>query len=547
MKRYIGLLLIAVYAFLAGACKAGTRPELIMDMVHHNPGDALYESKFNHPQTISEMGYDAKCFHLFDSPTLAIDWDGYNPEILPAGSADREWVETKAARLDSLYDECKACGIDVYAMADLVLLPKRLVEIYGLGENFGDPLDERIQDILRYQMRQCFKQFPQLDGLVVRIGETYLEDAPFHKGNIINKSDADKCIVPLLRLLREEICVKLGKKLVFRTWRSFDEDEDLYNYVSGCVEPHRNLFLGVKHCEGDFHRGNDYSRIQGQGRHKQVIEVQCAREYEGKGAFPNYIARGVIDGFEEDSALVKAGKMWCLRDMYRSGKLGGVWTWSRGGGWEGPYIKEELWCDLNAWVVSRWAGNPELSEEEIFNDFCRERLNLDETAAAIFREIALCSEHAVIRGIRSAVYPEDIYWLWTRDEYITFPEMPRDSAHCATILGERDEAVAEWEHIVALSEDFNSGDSHLNEVVRVTSRYGLQMFRIFRAVTRLAAIHQSVTDEDKYPWLAEYDDAWEQLAGIYAEFPETCPTLYNRTVILRTGKFPADEVISSMR
>lgn len=78
-----------------------------------------------------------------------------------------------------------------------------------------------------------------------------------------------------------------------------------YQYISDQVEPHPNLVIAIKHCEGDFHRGNPFSKVLGLGRHQQLVEVQCAREYEGKGAYPNYIARGVIEGFEEDRAKRK--------------------------------------------------------------------------------------------------------------------------------------------------------------------------------------------------------------------------------------------------
>ena len=240
-----------------------------MDMVHNNPGEATYESRFNRPEVIRSMGYNAKSYFLFDSPTLAISWDDFDKNILPQGTPDREWVERKAARIHGLYNECKQKGIDVYAMSDLVLLPKRLIEKYHLENRFGNPNDTLVQRILRYQIQAIFHQFPQMDGLVVRIGETYLEDAPFHKGNIQNKRDAEKCIIPLMQLLRQVICVKLNKKLIFRTWMAFDEDVKTYETVSNAIEPHPNLIISVKHCEGDFHRGNPYSKVQTMGRHQQ--------------------------------------------------------------------------------------------------------------------------------------------------------------------------------------------------------------------------------------------------------------------------------------
>jgi hypothetical protein len=527
---------------------AQTKPlPYIMDMVHNNPGDKLYISKFNNPDVLTKMGFNSKCFFLFDSPMLAINWDGFDKKILPLGSPDRIWVEKKAYRLDSLFIDCKKKGVSVYAMSDLVLLPKRLIEKYHLEQTFGNPLDKMTEKILRFQVHQMFVQFPQMDGIVVRIGETYLEDAPYHKGNIQNKDNADKCIIPLLNILRDEICVKLNKKLIFRTWWTFDTNEEKYNYISNAVEPHKNLVISVKHCEGDFHRGNSFSKVLGLGRHPQLVEVQCAREYEGKGAFPNYIAHGVIEGFEEHLARKEAGQISNLRSLYKTGKLAGVWTWSRGGGWEGPYPKDELWCELNAWVMAQWSKNPQESEKSIFNRYATQILKLSQKDAAKFRQIALLSENATIRGIRSVAYPEDVFAMWTRDEYITFPNLPNDTIKVAIILKEKDESVADWEKIVSLSKQINFKNKHTREVVHVTCEYGLQMYHIFRSLFHLSAIKNKCSIEEKKSFIKEYDDAWAALEILKAQYPNTCPSLYSKKEIRRTWPVAADKMVNEMR
>ena len=38
----------------------------------------------------------------------------------------------------------------------------------------------------------------------------------------------------------------------------------------------------------------------------------------------------------------------------RTDLYAGIWTWSRGGGWGGPYIENEMWCDLNAWEQAKF-------------------------------------------------------------------------------------------------------------------------------------------------------------------------------------------------
>lgn len=62
------------------------------------------------------------------------------------------------------------------------------------------------------------------------------------------------------------------------------------------VEPHPNLLVAVKHTQLDYWRTVPFNPTIGIGHHRQIIEVQCQREYEGKGAYPNYVGQGVING-----------------------------------------------------------------------------------------------------------------------------------------------------------------------------------------------------------------------------------------------------------
>ena len=519
-----------------------------MDMVHNNPGDAMYVSKFNDPKVLKNMGFNAKSYFLFDSPMLAINWDALSPDILPIGSPDRLWVEAKAHRLDSMYTACKKNGVDVYAMSDLVLFPKRLIEKYGIEKTFGNPQDSITEKLLRFQIHQMFEQFPQMDGIVVRIGETYLEDAPFHKGNIQNKDNADKTIIPLINILKDEICVKLNKKLIFRTWWAFDTDAKKYEYISEKIEPHKNLIISIKHCEGDFHRGNTFSKVLGLGRHQQLVEVQCAREYEGKGAFPNYVGRGVIDGFPEHDYRKKEGKISNIKELYATGKMVGMWTWSRGGGWEGPYPKSELWCELNAWVMAQWANNPTESEASIFNRYARNVLKLSKKDAVKFRKIALLSEEATLLGMRSKAYPNDVFAMWVRDEYITFPALPKDAQKATAIVSEKAEAEKMWNEIVELSKQIRFKDKETGRVVLVTCEYGRQMYRIFNALFQLSSINAGYSlAENTKKYIAQYDNAWEILQTLPKKYPAECPTLFSKTVIRRTWPTAADAKVDEMR
>lgn len=523
-RRFLVLalcLLPAIRVFAALASDGSLGPAAIrLDMVHNNPGEAPFATHYNDPKLLKELGYTGKVFELFEAAQFGVDWSTVDPEVFPAHSPDRQWVDHKAAELERLYNETKAAGLEVYCHTDMVVLPKRLVERRHLGDRLGDLSVPETQELLRVLIRQMFTRFPQLDGLVVRIGETYLQGAPYHTGKISRKTDAQATIIPLLNLLREEVCVKRGKKLLFRSWLAFDTDLTAYKAVSAGVEPHENLFIVVKHCEGDFHRGNPFSKVLGVGRHRQIVEVQCQREYEGKGAYPNYIANGVIEGFEEH----RQSPIRSVRQLWANPLICGVFTWSRGGGWEGPYLENELWCDLNVFVLARWAQQPNRTEADIFTEFARERLRLKDTDAQIFRQLALLSAAAVYRGKRST--QNDINPIWSRDHFIGVPPLPSAADARARVLAEKDEAVTDWERILQWADAVQLPDTATNEYLRVSSHYGLYLYRIYQAGFHLAAL-DSQRDRDAIDrWLAVYDGAWADLRRLKANH-SSCATLYD--------------------
>jgi len=497
---------------------------LILDMVHHNPGAARYETKFEDPGYLRDEGYNGKVYFLFDSPTLAVNWASVDPDILPAGSPDRAWVDAKAASIDRLLVQCRAAGLRAYAEADLILFPKRLIQKYGMAQTFGNPTDPQTVKFLRLLVNEVFDRFPALDGLVVRIGETYLQDAPYHEGAIQNKKDAEHTIIPLVRLLREEICVRHNKQLVFRSWLSFDTRPATYLAVDAAIEPHTNLFFAVKHCEGDFHRGNAFSRVIGMGRHQQIIEVQCAREYEGKGAYPNYIANGVIEGFEEHLVSTNRNQFSSIGAFARQSPLfAGIWTWSRGGGWDGPYIKNELWCELNAWVMAQWARDPRQSEASVFNRFAQEKLGLKGDDGKKFRRLCLLSADAVLRG-KSGVHQELSPW-WSRDDGINRPALPADPAVRTSIAAQQREAVEMWQEIVKLAGEIHFANADTADFVQVSSSYGLDLYRIYQAYINLNLAGLKADPEELRDLLKKYDAAWEDYRELLKDHPN-CASLY---------------------
>ncbi len=369
MIRSITILLLTIFSsfLFATNCIAQTKMPYILDMVHNNPGEPLTVTAFNNPVLLKEKGYTGKVVNEFTFVHSAITFDKLNPQIFPVGSKEREWVMNAAKNIKENIKAAHSAGIKVYYFTDIIVLPKKLVSLYHdeICDAKGKISFERPKtvEIHKIMLNEVFETFPDLDGLVIRTGETYLNNVPYHTGNnpITNGVGSH---LKLINLLREEVCVKRNKTIFYRTW-SFGGMHDSAAYyldVTNQVEPQNNLVFSIKHTQGDYHRTYNFNPTLGIGKHKQIIEVECQREYEGKGAFPNYVMQGVIDGFEEYNTTKPQNGFKCLRDLLKTDKIVGVWSWSRGGGWVGPYISNEFWCKLNAFVISKLGQNPESTE-----------------------------------------------------------------------------------------------------------------------------------------------------------------------------------------
>ena len=133
------------------------------------------------------------------------------------------------------------------------------------------------------------------------------------------------------------------------------------------------LFFSMKHQGWDYWRYVAFNPTIGIGRHQQIVEASCQRSYEGKGIWPSYIARGVIEGFAEQAENVNyTGGVKGLRDVVGNSNVVGLWTWSRGDGNYGPYTKAgELWQTVNCRVLAAWANDTSRTEEDLFLETVR--------------------------------------------------------------------------------------------------------------------------------------------------------------------------------
>lgn len=528
----------------------------VLDMVHHNPGEALTTSAFNNPKFLKQNGYTGQVMNDFTFAHAAITYDKLDARIFPVGSKERNWVIQAANRVKANIKAAHAAGIKVYYFTDIIVLPKTLVNLYHdeICDANGKISFEKPKtiEIHKLMLQELFATFPDLDGLVIRTGETYLNNVPYHTGNgpITN---GEQSHIKLLNLLRDEVCVKLNKTIFYRTW-SFGGMHDSASYylnVTKSIAPHPNLIFSIKHTKGDYHRTFDFNPTLGLGNHQQIVEVQCQREYEGKGAYPNYVMNGVINGFEEhqNKSSFSFGKS--LSTLVGNKNFAGVWSWSRGGGWVGPYISNEFWCRLNAFVIARWGQNTALSEATVFNQFMDKEGIADKSSRQAFRQLCLLSSKAVLTGQASAKYPFKQDWIWwIRDHFLsgsdslaTTTKFPSEGylyqvfatyyqqGLLDSAILEKQDAIALWQNIVSLSKQIKMTTKADEQYIKVSSQYGLLLQQIITQGWTVMALGFKGDKTGAYGTIAlrlaikKYDAAW-QAFRVLKQANKNTATLY---------------------
>jgi hypothetical protein len=404
------------------------------------------------------------------------------------------------------------------------------------------------QTVIRAQLDELFTRFPDLAGIFVRFGETYLHDTPYHVGGSPVGGGVEEHRA-LIQLLREEVCVKRNKLVFYRTWGwdGFLTDPKFYCRVTDGIAPHPNLIFSIKHSNGDFTRDVPFNKTLGVGNHPQLVEVSCNQAgLYGKNAWPYYIGQGVIDGWETDGA----GKRG-IRSLVGHKNFAGVWTWTRGDGWRGPYTPNEFWVDLNAYVINRFGQQPDRPEKDIFDEYCREKLKLDEAPTAKLRELCLLATAATYHGQESSLFKSSSWWC--RDEYLTALNLQGvvERGLVDKVLQEKAQAVADWKRVEQMAREIKLSNTADQEFLEVSSTYGRIKMAITEQIWRLqilAAQGKKSGKLDKAKMaqaIGTYDGLWNEWRKLKQDHA-CCPTLYRDDAAVHCGP-PFKTVLDSYR
>ena len=501
---------------------------------------------YSTPKMLANLGYNSM---VVGNAGLLQTFDTFAYGRLPEGSPERAWVEERIAGLRDEIHKGRAAGLTTYSGIDIIVLPKRIID--RLASNIGDGKGRvditrpKTQELFRAQMRGVFDTFPELDGVLIRTGEVYLHGQPYHGTNteaqeaLTNGGTAilhgERSHLEILKVLRDEVCAKLGKKLIYRTWdfhENFHENRVFYASVTDQIEPHPNLVFSIKHQKGDFLCLTVFNPTLMLGKHRQIVEVQCQREVYGKGAYPFYVGQGVIEGWEEYEWMMYPTDPKGLRDIVGHPLYAGLWTWSRGGGWDGPVIKNEFWIAMNTFVMNEYAKNTRRTEPEIFANYVH-TIGLQPEDGAKLREICLLSSRAVLRG-QCTILGAAIDLWWNRDDKMGLPDLSDflGKGLVERAIAEKAESVAMWAQMEAIAPTIRFPDESTHDFVVTSCTYGRLKHAVVAeawTVILLGDVGEATGTYDKpriRAAIERYDALWREWKQLEATQP-TCSSLYH--------------------
>ena len=227
-----------------------------------------------------------------------------------------------------LFTLAKEAGLRVFITSDLLFFNEAIDRHIGRRQ-------QALRSFTARACRQLCEQFPDVSGLIVRIGESDgLDVGGDFRSRIVIRSpqQARRMIQTILPVFE-----KFDRLLIFRTWsvgvgRVGDViwNQDTFDKVfSGLENDH--LIVSMKYGQSDFFRFLPLNRLFFRGGHRKLLELQARREYEGFGEYPSFI------GWDYET----------IRNRI-SGQPGiaGISVWCQTGGWSG--FRRLTWLDRNA-------------------------------------------------------------------------------------------------------------------------------------------------------------------------------------------------------
>jgi Glycosyl hydrolase family 67 C-terminus len=324
---------------------------------------------------------------------------------LPVYASDSAFVARHAAvrrAFGPLFEWTERQGMQVFLGSDMLALTQPLLRYLrevapGPGPLGVDASAPAVWDAYAAGLEELFDALPSIQGLVIRIGEAgRLYQTP---GWPYRSEFGVRSAASLRAMLQGLLPVfeARGKTLVLRTWTvgvgpvgRLHVDPRVYEAVLGGFDSPA-LVVSTKFTSGDFFTYLPLNATLAGGRHRRLVELQARPEFEGFGAFPDFL------GYEHARALRAFTAI--------NPRIAGTYVWSQYGGplRAGPQSLYSvhgfwLWTDANAFVASRLALEPAADANELLRQWATETFGNDDKLVSAVTSVLARTREAVKRG-----------------------------------------------------------------------------------------------------------------------------------------------------
>lgn len=367
-----------------------------------NPGEPAVQSRYHDFDELRNLGYNALA--IYETTGLS----GLESAEVISSTELRRWVQNHFDRVGRTIEQARSAGLDVYLFYDALVLARDVVErdvnALTCRNRPGTlcPASDRAIELSVTALESMLQRWPGIAGVVYRFGDTDASRLPYLVGNDIYTPHCPRCsqfgradrITTLIERVHHVVVGQHRKRLIARAWNvrpngmhdSTDLAERIIERLPTAVrapvaeasttnsETVPLFMLSFKFTQTDFWRYQKWNPSSlCVGDVPIIYELQCQREFEGKGGIPNWQLPLWRDGYPES---VGGDAIGGLAEAVDRVNLAGLWAWVRGGGWGGPFIKDETWVDANVFAVPRLADQPKADAGKIGRAWIDERLNL---------------------------------------------------------------------------------------------------------------------------------------------------------------------------
>jgi len=350
-----------------------------------NPGEPAAASRYDDPSVLRSRGFNGLV--VYESAALSGGLGGgvggtasRDPDVARFLRETEAQVDTAVTRAAEPSPDAEPLA--VYLAYDLLVLDADTVardrEAVCCRNRPGDlcPGRDAAWTQAMAGLEAMLDRWPSAAGVVLRFGDNDVARLPHVVGNDIYRPYCPQCasLTAADRVQRavteawQRVVADRGKRLIVRAWNlrpgGLHDDvalaQDVAQRLPGAADDDR-LVLSFKVGPADFWRYQPWNAPSLVfGKRPVMYELQCQREFEGKGAVPNFQA-GLWGTGMPESALRGSGSASTvsgLADAAERVNFAGVLTWVRGGGWGGPFVRDELWIDANVYAAGRLADDP---------------------------------------------------------------------------------------------------------------------------------------------------------------------------------------------